>query len=174
VTEISRNEDWELETDRLLLSPTCTTDAEPLYGLLKEPALYSFMTNPPPSGVRALEERIRLWERRRSPAGDEVWLNWTVRRKHRATVVGHIQATVQGSRAEIAWVIGLPFQGQGYATEASRRVGSWLTERFKIEELRANIHPRHLASQAVARHIGLRPGSETTAEGEECWVRGLR
>ena len=168
--EIPCDEDWELETDRLLLSPMSATDAGRLFELLEEPALYSFTGNAPPSSVHELEERIRLWEHRRSATGDEVWLNWTLRLKGDGSVVGYVQATIKASQAEIAWVIGLPFQGQGYATEASRKVVGWLTERLKVNELRANIYPKHAASQEVARHIGLRPSSEITKEGEEVWV----
>ena len=168
--KIPRDEEWTLETDQLLLSPISARDAEPLFELLKEPALHSFTGGAPPSALQVLERRISLWEHRQSPEGDEVWLNWTLRRKADRVVVGYLQVTIRASQAELAWVIGIPFQGRGYAKEASRRVVGWLRERLEIGELRANIHPKHAASQAVAKHIGLHPSPEITAEGEVVWV----
>ena len=169
--EIPRDKDWELETDWLLLLPMFPSDAEALFELLKEPALYSFTGGAPPSSVHGLKERLHSWERRRSPDGEEVWLNWTLRLKGTETVVGYVQASIKERSADLAWVVGLPFQGRGYATEASRKVAGWLTERLKINRLTANIHPKHAASQRVAKHVGLHPGSEVTTEGEEIWIR---
>jgi len=175
VIETLRDEEWELETGRLLLSPMYATDAERLYEWLQEPALHSFIGREPPESAHQLKTRIRLWEHRQSAAGDEVWLNWTLRVADRAmpdngAVVGYVQATIKANQTNLAWVIGLPFQGRGYATEAARRVAGWLTKRPGISELRANIHPAHAASQAVARRVGLHRSAEVTEAGEEVWV----
>ena len=170
IPNIPHDEEWTLETERLLLSPMFVSDAEPLFELLKDPALYSFTGGVPPSNVGALEQRIRVWEHRRSPEGYELWFNWTLRLRANRAVVGYVQATVKTSHADMAWVIGVHFQRKGYACEASRTVAEWLKGTLRMDELRANIHPKHLASQQVAKKLGLHASSEVNAEGEEVWI----
>ena len=123
----------------------------------------------PPASTDDLRERIRLWEARRSPQGDELWLNWTLRLRS-GQAVGYVQATVRERSADLAWVIGTRFQIRGYATEASLRVAAWILEYLEVSELRAAIHPDHAASCHVAAHIGLRPSNELTDEGEQLWT----
>lgn len=72
--------------------------------------------------------------------------------------------------ADLAWVVGTRFQSRGYATEPGRRVAAWIRECLKVTEVRAAIHPEHAASCRVAAHIGLRPSSELTDEGERIWT----
>ena len=145
-------------------------DALDLFALLRDPALHEFSTSPPPAHRDEVQERIRRWEARRSPTGDELWLNWTLRLKQNALAVGYIQATVTDDAGELAWVIGAPYQRQGYATEAGQCVATWMLDYFKVAELRASIHPDHIASQRVATNVGLQPSGKFTEEGEELWV----
>ena len=66
----------------------------------------------------ALRTRSETWASRRSPDGDELWLNWVARRREDDRTIGHLQATLGRGSTAIAWVIGTPFQRQGFATEA--------------------------------------------------------
>jgi len=107
----------------------------------------------------------------RSPDGREEWRNWILRREPGGEAVGYVQATIsgEGRRAEIAWVVGLAWQGQGYATEAARALVGWLDARG-AGVIQARIHPEHAASAAVARRAGLRP-SGVIEDGEQVWLR---
>ena len=86
---------------------------------------------------------------------------------------GTVQATVgpspQGVVAEVAWVVGAPWQGRGIATEAARGLVEWLG-RQPVREVRAHIHPEHHASAAVAAAAGLAP-SHVWQDGELRWLR---
>ena len=146
------------------------SDAADLFELLRDPAMHRFTGNAPPGSVDDVRERIRFRESRRSVQGDELWLNWTLRLRSSGEVVGYVQAGVGEGRADMAWVVGTPFQNRGYATEASRRASSWIREHLGVAELRAAIHPEHAASRKVAARIGLRPSGELTDEGEELWT----
>ena len=168
--DVPADESWALQSSGLLINPMVEGDAGELFNLLRETSLYRFTGNAPPASAADLQDRIRRWERRQSPAMDELWLNWTLRLNFNRLAVGFIQATVSEGRADLAWVIGVPFQGHGYATEASCRVAAWIREAYGVAELRASIHPDHIASQRVATHLGMRPSSEFTDEGEELWV----
>ena len=69
--------------------------------------------------------------------------------------------------AEVAWVLARRYQGHGYATEAARSLVLALQQAGWA--VIAHIHPRHLASQGVARAAGLSPSSEIH-DGETRWI----
>jgi RimJ/RimL family protein N-acetyltransferase len=88
------------------------------------------------------------------------------------TAAGTIQATMPAGGpgagpAEVAWVLARRYQGHGYATEAARSLVLALQRAGWA--VMAHIHPRHLASQGVARAAGLSPSSEIY-EGEIRWI----
>jgi RimJ/RimL family protein N-acetyltransferase len=79
----------------------------------------------------------------------------------------------QGRTAEIAWAVGVPWQGHGIASEAARALVGWL-ERRGVATITAHIHPNHHASATVATRAGLRPtGERRDHEGirEQRWRR---
>ena len=168
--ELPEGELWTLRSDRLVLSPMVQDDSGDLFELVRDPALHQFTGGAPPASADEVRERIRLREDRRSPEGDELWLNWTLRVRAFNQVVGYVQAGVGEKSADLAWVVGTRFQSRGYATEAGRRVAAWIRECLKVTEFRAAIHPEHTASCRVATRIGLRPSCELTDEGEQIWT----
>jgi RimJ/RimL family protein N-acetyltransferase len=82
-----------------------------------------------------------------------------------------MQATVKnaagGWTAHIAWLIGVPWQNRGLASEAAVALVEWLRARG-VEDIRANIHPHHAASEAVAARAGLEP-TDDELDGERVW-----
>ncbi|NUT46391.1 MAG: GNAT family N-acetyltransferase [Saccharothrix sp.] len=139
--------------------------------VLGDPALYAIIGGAPPTAAQ-LVTRYRRWERPASDDGSQGWLNWVVRRTGDDVAVGTVQATTTsaatGLAADVAWVIGVPFQGRGYATEAAAAVVRWLVERG-VRDVHAHIAPEHPASEAVARRIGMRATGEFRDDGEQRW-----
>lgn len=74
-----------------------------------------------------------------------------------------------GLAAEIAWVVGTPWQGRGIASEAARALVAWLRDRPEVTCVLAHIHPDHAVSAAVARAAGLAP-TEERHDGEVKWL----
>ena len=110
---------------------------------------------------------------RRSPGGDQLWGNWVLRLRGTGPAVGTVQATLPAGGpaagpAEVAWVVTHTAQGRGYAKEAARSLVGRLHEAGWT--VVAHIHPRHAASQRVARAAGLVPTAEVH-DGEIRWVR---
>lgn len=136
--------------------------------VLAEPALYAFTGGEPP-GVEALEARFRRLVVGRSPDGRQRWHNWVVRLGPAGAAIGTVQATVEAAEpeAEIAWVIGVPWQGRGYASEAVSRLVAWLRAEG-VRRIVAHIRPDHAASAAVAGRAGLRETAELQ-DGERVW-----
>lgn len=157
-----------LRTERLDLDPLEVGAADEMRVVLSDPSLYEFTGGEPPDVV-ALRDRFARLVKGRSSDGAERWHNWIVRTASGGTAVGTVQATVAAAepQAEIAWVIGLPWQGRGYAAEAATALVAWL-EAGGIRTVIAHVHPDHAASAAVARRAGLRPTDELD-DGERVW-----
>jgi RimJ/RimL family protein N-acetyltransferase len=153
-----------LRTSRLTLTPLAVTDANEMVGVLSDPALYTFTGGVPPTLVQ-LEERYRC-QSAGSPHGGEIWHNWILRLD--GTAIGFVQATVTGDTADLAWVVGTPWQGSGFATEAAQAIRDWLAD-HGAARFSAHIHPEHHASGAVATRLGLRPTGQVDDEGEMVW-----
>src|SRR5512139_3688399 len=108
-----------IETDRLRLVPLAVGHAEEMAAVLADPALHAFIGGSPssPEELRARYERLRAG----SPDPAVSWLNWVISLRESSELTGTVQATVTGEQhAEIAWVVGTPWQGRGIATEAAR------------------------------------------------------
>jgi RimJ/RimL family protein N-acetyltransferase len=153
-------------TERFELLPLKVEYAGEMAGVLSARELYDFIGGEPPS-VEQLTERYR-----RQIAGSgrpgECWLNWVI--SLNGVLVGYVQATVIGDEAEIAWVVGADWQGQGIAKEAATGLAEWLREQDSAVRIVARVHPGHAASKAVAGAVGLSATGELDADGEELWV----
>lgn len=166
-----------LQTARLRLEPLRAAHADEMAPLLADRGLYSFTGGEPPALVE-LRDRYRRQETRRSPDGVERWLNWVLRRGEDDVVMGFVQSTVSEdppapapATAVLAWVVGLRFQGAGYAREAAAAVLEWLQD-AGVRRFVAYIHPGHTASMGVARALGMAPTDERV-DGEVVWERLL-
>ncbi|WBQ03368.1 GNAT family N-acetyltransferase [Kribbella sp. CA-293567] len=154
-------------TERLTLLPLRVEYADAMAEVLADPGLYTFTGDEPPTAA-ALAERYR-----RQVAGPgrpgETWLNWVISITQYDVLAGYVQATVIGDEAEIAWVLGTAWQGQGMAKEAAVGLVGWL-EAHGAQRIIAHVHPGHAASAAVAAAAGLRETDEVN-DGENQWVR---
>jgi RimJ/RimL family protein N-acetyltransferase len=157
-----------LTTARLDLVPLRIEDADEMVEVLADERLYRFIGGLPPT-LDGLRDRYARLVGGRSPDKTEAWHNWIVRRREDGRAVGTVQATIRpdGRTADIAWVIGLPWQGSGYASEAAIELVRWLRTQ-DVGTITARIHPDHLPSAAVAQRAGLRATDEID-DGERVW-----
>jgi RimJ/RimL family protein N-acetyltransferase len=159
-----------LETPRLRLTSIREADAEEMAVVLGDARLHEYIGGSP-LGVPELRAQYRRWAAGSADPG-EVWLNWAVRLREAGDAVGTVQATVSRRAggpptAEIAWVIGVPWQGRGYAAESAAALVAWLTG-AGVVEITASIHPWHRASERVAERAGFTLTS-AMAGGERVW-----
>lgn len=156
-------------TVRLDLEPLLVEHAAEMAGVLSDPALHTFIGGEPAT-PQALHER---YERlvAGSPDPDVAWLNWVIRLRDDDCLTGTVQATISPAGAEIAWVVGTPWQGKGIATEAARGLVDWL-RRQRVRTVIAHVHPEHHASAAVAAAVGLESTGQLH-DGEVRWQRSF-
>jgi len=151
------------------LTPLRVEDAEEMVAVLADPALYAVTGGEPPTldGLR----RRYVAQVAGSAEPDERWLNWVVRRDEDGAAVGYVQATVAvpDAAADVAWVIGVPWQGRGYAVRAARLMIAELAA-LGVRRLVAHIAPGHAPSEGVARAVGLAP-TDRSVDGETAWIR---
>ncbi len=164
-----------LEAERVRLEPLTVDHALPMVDVLTDSALYRFIGGRPPT-LAELQRRYAAQVVGHSPDQTQWWLNWIVGLRDPACRIGYVQATVEQSlvtlEADIAWVIAPEFQGRGAATEAAGAMIDWLTA-HGVGQFVAHIHPKHDASQAVARKLGLRP-TALVEDGEVRWQSSTR
>ncbi|WP_344081034.1 GNAT family N-acetyltransferase [Streptomyces crystallinus] len=156
---------WALSGARVELEPLRAAHAEEMAEVLGDPALHRFIGGAPDTaeGLRARYARLAAG----SPDPAVHWLNWVIRLRGDHRAVGTVQATVTGATAEVAWVVGTPWQGRGLAREAARLLVAGLAARG-VRRVVAHIHPDHTASAAVARAAGLTP-TDVWQDGEVRW-----
>ena len=138
--------------------------------VLSDAGLYAFTGGSPPSPA-VLEQR---YARQVAGSGDpaQEWHNWVVRLGADGPAVGYVQATVDpvAGVAELAWVVGAPWQGRGIAREAAALVLEHLWVAGEVTRVVAHVHPDHVASQRVAAALGLAP-TDRLVDGEVEWER---
>lgn len=169
----------EIGTARLTLVPLRVEHADEMAGVLSDPALHAFIGGSP-DDPRALRARYRRMTAG-SPDPAVAWCNWVLRLREEKRLVGTVQATVGPAPetpadgtgplvAEVAWVVGTPWQGRGIAVEAARGLVDWLVGQPGVRDVVAHVHPDHRASAAVATAAGLAPTDEWQ-DGEVTWRR---
>jgi RimJ/RimL family protein N-acetyltransferase len=158
-----------ITTERLVLVPLTAEDADELTEVLDDERLHEF-TGDRLASVTELRDRLVLLAAG-SPREAEDWLNWVVRRRLDSQALGTVQVTVRRvegrSVARLGWIIGIPWQNQGFASEAAVGLVDWV-RRQGVDEIGAHIHPGHRASEAVARRAGLRQ-TDDEVDGERVW-----
>lgn len=161
-----------IETARLSLEALEVDHAAEAAVTFADPALHEFIGSRPLSASELASRYARLILGP-DPANFDIWFNWMMRDRHLGALVGTVQATVKVApnekpSAQLAWVVGTDYQRRGYAKEAAAGMARWL-KTSGIDSLNAHIHDGHLASEAVARSIGLRP-SQTFEDEERLWT----
>lgn len=157
----------EMRTRRLDLLPLRVEHAREMAVVLSDPGLHTYIGGVPLSApeLGARYERLVAG----APEPGVTWCNWVLRLRAEGILAGTVQATITATEAEVAWVVGTPWQGRGYATEAARALVDRLEARG-VRTVVAHIHPDHHASAAVAAAAGL-SATDRSYDGEVRWER---
>ena len=165
----ARREAATIWTPRLRLVPLRPDDADEMASVLGDDRLHEFIGGHPLTAAQLRDRYTRLAAG--APDPRETWLNWIVRGREDLAAVGTIQATLttrNGRRtAHVAWVIGVDFQGRGFASEAAEALVEWLWGEG-MDDVVAHIRPDHRASALVAARAGLEATDEEF-DGETVW-----
>ena len=145
-----------LRTARLILEPIVGAHADPMWDLLADPAIYELArADAPPPSLEWLEQHYRSLESRRSPDGQVAWLNWAVRAQESGAYIGGVQASAYpDATAEVAYLLGSRYWGEGLAVEAMRAVLAELTELAGVTDAWAAVASANPRSIRVLEKLG--------------------
>lgn len=147
--------DAPLHSARLTLEPIQAAHASEMFGLWQDRDIYTFVPEEPPPTLAWLTQRYDKLTSRQSPIGDEAWLQWALRRKEDRVLIGRVEASVRlDAKAQLAWLLGTSYTGQGYAREAVRRMLDHLRDDYAVREVDVEIDTRNLRSLRLAEALG--------------------
>jgi [ribosomal protein S5]-alanine N-acetyltransferase len=156
----------ELQTERLVLRPPVSEDADALAPMYADPEVMRYVgdgrTLTRDETERSVERMIRAWD------ADGFGLFTTVRKEDEA-VIGRVGLIVWNSETwevtragaegptelEVGYTLGRLYWGQGYATEAAGAVRDYALGSLGANRLIALIIHGNTASEKVARKLGL-------------------
>ncbi len=145
-----------LQTPRLRLEPILISHASEMVEVLKDPSLYEFVPQDPPT-LSKLEKTYEFWSKRSSPSGDEIWLNWAARLISSGELIGHFQAGLKaGPDSNIAYTVAQKHQCQGYALEALVGIFNFLEQEMGSKSVKAWIDTRNEKSIRLVEKLGMK------------------
>ncbi len=152
-----------LVTDRLVLRPFRSGDAEPLFAAMTTPEVRAALHVPddfsPADAWRSLTLFAGLWEVKGLG-------QWALEERATGRFVGRAglywRPDEDWPGVEVGWMLDPAYWGSGYATEAGARSVRYGFDELGEDTLFSCILPTNTRSQAVARRLGYRPGEERT------------
>lgn len=142
------------QTERLQIEPLLPLHALEVFPEITDERLYQFIPTLPPT-LASLQTRYQKLLARRSPDGQQLWLNWILRDRDSKKVIGTLEATVYNNGStDVAYMIFSTYQRKGFALEALLWLIEILTLTVKIERFRALIDTRNQASIQLIKRAG--------------------
>jgi RimJ/RimL family protein N-acetyltransferase len=148
-----------LETERLILRAWRDDDLDAYAAMVADPETMRFLGGPlaRPDAWRSMAGMLGHWVLR----GHGMW---AVERKGDGALIGRIgvQRPESWPAIEVAWTLGRPYWGQGYATEAAKASLDWGFETLPVPKLVSYIDSENVPSQNVAKRLGQTKGGPAT------------
>ena len=156
-----------LFTPRLTLRPLSLDDADALHQVLDDQAVWQYFPLPEiPSLIRTqtyIQGQLHHW-------AEYSLGHWALEDKNQILMGwGGLQFLPETNETEVAYCLGKPFWGQGYATEAARESLAYGFHTLHLKEIIGLTHVENKASQNVLLKIGLHLVDRKTYFGMECF-----
>jgi RimJ/RimL family protein N-acetyltransferase len=157
-----------IATPRLLLRAFTENDVDPMYQLLNQEEVLRYFppTDPPPRDrvQRMILGLLRHWEERGYGL-------WAVELRSSGALMGRcgLQVLPETGDVEVDFILGRPFWGQGFATEAGRASIRYGFERLGVESIVGIVHLDNQASQRVLEKLGMELIEQKEFFGMECY-----
>lgn len=155
-----------LHAGDLTLEPQTGAHAEEMFAVLSDPRIYEF-ENAPPQSLEWLQQRFIRLESRRSPDGQDQWLNWVVRLPS-GKLVGYVQATVHADRtAAIGYEFSSIYWGRGLARRALESMLRELVEQYQVRGLLATLKRDNWRSLHLLERLGFARDPDAVTDPSE-------
>lgn len=160
-----------LETERCLIRETTPEDVDAFYRIYSDPAITKYMEGLYPD-VEQEKQYIREYiEKIYSFLEFGVW---TVVEKDRGEVIGRAGFAYREGydEPELGFIIGVPWQRQGYAEEVCRAILKYGWETLKFIRVQVLVEPENEASLHLCRRLGFQEKERVNLQGKQ-YVRLL-
>ena len=143
---------YEIETARLYLRQLNPGDVDELHPVFNDADVVKYMKASLPVSREdteiALLSIIKHWEQ-------HGFGRWAVVKKETGKLIGYGGLRNLYGMAELVYLLGKPFWGQGLATELSKACLKWGFDNRHFERIVAVTRPEHIASRRVMEKIGM-------------------
>ena len=155
-----------LETDRCLVRETTPEDVEVFYRIYSNPAVTRYMEELYPE-VEQEKQYVREYiEKIYTFYGFGVW---TVVEKGSGAVIGRAGVSYREGfeEPELGFIIGVPWQGNGYAYEVCEAILAYASAALGFTKLQALVETENLPSIRLCRKLGFDYDSRITLRERE-------
>ncbi len=146
----------ELETDRLLLRRLTMDDAFDMYhNWASDKKVTEYLTWPAHDSVQTTKALLDIWT---GHYIDDDFYQWGIIQKDINKVIGTISVVEQNPSirmVHVGYSIGQNWWGQGYMTEAFKRVIRFFFEDVQMNRIESEFDPRNVGSGIVMQKCGL-------------------
>ena len=158
---------WDiLETDRCWLRETTPADVDDFYRIYAEPSVTAFMEDLYPDREREIAYTQDYIKNVYELYGHGVW---TVCLRETGEVIGRAGLSFREGfeNPELGFVIGVPWQGRGIATEVCKAVLDFGVSELDFSEVIAFVEPGNRVSRHLLHKLGFEEESETVLCGKK-------
>jgi RimJ/RimL family protein N-acetyltransferase len=143
-----------LETERLILRPLETGDAEDIHVVWSDASTFEYLGSDPNESI---EETLEVIARLQQRVKDRGLALGAVVERASGRVIGDcgLQHLEGGEEVEVGYRMGREFRGRGYTTEAARAWLSYGFETLGLERIVAVARPENGASRRVMEKLGM-------------------
>ncbi len=154
-----------LETDRLRVRETTEADVDCFYQMYGEPSVAEYME---PLFEDREEETAYIKDYIEKVYAFYGYGMWTVLERESGQVVGRAGISWREGYdlPELGFVIGVPWQGRGYAFEVCDAILSYAREELLMERVQAFVRPDNRKSLGLCERLGFTVSGETEADGK--------
>ena len=155
---------WDiLETKRCFLRETTIEDLPAFYEIYKEPTMTEFMEDL----YEEAEEKAYIEDYKKCQYGFYGYGVWTVIEKSSGNIIGRAGLSHRSGyeEAEIGFLIGVPWQRKGFATEVCEGILKYAKEELFMDVVQSFVMPENQASIGVCLKLGMKEYDTVTEEG---------
>lgn len=157
---------WDiLETGRCRVRETTLEDVDSFYQIYAEPSITAYMENLFADRDEEIAYTKDYIEKVYAFYGYGMW---TVLEKENGAVIGRAGIIWREGYdlPELGFVIGVPWQGKGYAYEVCKAILRYAKEELSMERMQALVKPGNEKSLRLCEKLGFARSGETEADGE--------
>jgi RimJ/RimL family protein N-acetyltransferase len=140
-------------TPRLLLRPPRMSDALAIFSnYAQDSEATRYLIWRPHKNIHETEEFLDRYAADRGMDGD---FPWAITLTAGGELIGMVGLRIRGFKADLGYVLGRPWWGRGYATEAVRPIVDWALSQPSVYRVWAMCDVDNLASARVLEKVGM-------------------